>query len=51
MKITNTITKPIFVSWAALALIFGSFTKELNTQNVTSAPGGSTGWEPVSTTN
>lgn len=39
MKITNTITKPIFVSCTALALILGYFTKEVNAQNVTSAPG------------
>ncbi len=51
MKIINRITKPIFVSCTALALIFGCFSKEVNGQNVTSAPGGSTGWDPVSTTN
>ncbi len=51
MKITNKITKSIFVSCTVLALIFGSFSQEVNAQNVTEAPGGSTGWEPVSTTN
>lgn len=43
------VTKPILVSWVAFALMLGSFTKEVNAQNVVSAPGGSTGWEPVST--
>ncbi|NEO55570.1 MAG: hypothetical protein F6K54_22350 [Okeania sp. SIO3B5] len=48
MKITHKITKPISVICTALALIFGSFNKEVNAQNVTDAPGGSTAWKNLS---
>lgn len=47
MKITNKITRPIVVSCTALALIFGSLTKEVN---ALTGEGGSTGWNSVSTT-